>query len=47
MASLNFNKILDERRRRKVARQGCLRAFFLLSISPKDIESEGYIPPAR
>ena len=47
VASLNFNKILDERRSKRVPRQGSLRGFRLQCISPKDIESEGNIPPVR
>jgi len=46
VASLNFNKILDERRSKRVPRQGSLRGFRLQCISPKDIESEGNIPPS-
>jgi len=44
VASLNFTWILDERRSKRVPRQGSLRGFRLQSISPKATESEGLMP---
>ena len=45
-SSLNY-KILDERRSKRVPRQGSLRGFRFQRINQKDIKKMGYIPPVR